>query len=293
IPTILNLDENIKDNFKVYYVVNNECGSDTSTVEGIRQPLPEFELDITDPLCFGQSDGTINIIPLDLTQDVNYSLNGTPLNNLTIENLPAGQFTILAVNSFTCSVEQMIDLNPPVAFEIDLGLDITIDQGETVEVDFTSNLAFEDILSTIWSLPNGQIITEKLSGVTFIGDVSGQVSLEIVDNNGCFAQDSLQIKVNEITTEIVLPNIILPGSTTNGLFTITNNTAIEEVTTCAIYDRWGNNVYSIDKVLPALVVWDGSFKGADCQPGVYIYKIALKLINGKEKILAGDITVLR
>ncbi|HMR88977.1 MAG TPA: gliding motility-associated C-terminal domain-containing protein [Saprospiraceae bacterium] len=293
IPTILNLDENIKDNFKAYYVVNNECGSDTSTVEGIRQPLPEFELDITDPLCFGQSDGTINIIPLDLTQDVNYSLNGTPLNNLTIENLPAGQFTILAVNSFTCSVEQMIDLNPPVAFEIDLGLDITIDQGETVEVDFTSNLAFEDILSTIWSLPNGQIITEKLSGVTFIGDVSGQVSLEIVDNNGCLAQDSLQIKVNEITTEIVLPNIILPGSTTNGLFTITNNTAIEEVTTCAIYDRWGNNVYSIDKVLPALVVWDGSFKGADCQPGVYIYKIALKLINGKEKILAGDITVLR
>jgi subtilisin-like proprotein convertase family protein len=293
IPAILNLEDSIKANFKVYYTVNNECGSDTSTVEGIRLPLPEFELGITDPLCFGQSDGTINIIPLDLTQNVDYSLDGTPLDNLTIENLPAGQFTILAVNSFTCRVEQMIDLIPPVAFDIDLGLDITIDQGETIEVDFTSNLAFEDILSTTWTLPNGEIITEKLPGISFIGDVSGQLSLEIIDNNGCSAQDSLQIKVNEITTEIVLPNIILPGSTTNGLFTITNNTAIAEVTTCAIYDRWGNNVYSIDKVLPELVVWDGSFKSADCQPGVYVYKIALKLINGKEKVLAGDITILR
>lgn len=293
IPSILNLDDSIKANFKVYYTVNNECGSDTSSVEGIRLPLPEFELDITDPLCFGQSDGTINIIPLDLTQDVDYSLDGTPLDNLTIENLPAGQFTILAVNSFTCRVEQMIDLIPPVAFDIDLGLDLTIDQGETIKVDFTSNLAFEDILSTTWTLPNGEIITEKLPGITFIGDVSGQLNLEIIDNNGCSAQDSLQIKVNEITTEIVLPNIILPGSTTNGLFTITNSNTIAEVTTCAIYDRWGNNVYSIDKVLPELVVWDGSFKGTDCQPGVYVYKIALKLINGKEKVLAGDITILR
>lgn len=293
IPPILNIDESIKDSFKVYYTVNNECGSDTSSVEGIILPLPEFQLDIIDPLCFGQSDGTINIIPLDLTQEVDYSLNGTPLDNLTIENLPAGQFTILAVNSFTCRVEQTIDLMPPVAFDIDLGLDITIDQGETVEVDFTSNLAFEDILSTTWSLPNGQIIIEKLPGISFIGDISGQLSLEIVDNNGCSAQDSLQITVNEITTDIVLPNIILPGSTTNGLFTITNKTNIAEVTTCAIYDRWGNNVYSIDKVLPELVVWDGSFKGTDCQPGVYVYKIALKLINGKEKVLAGDITILK
>ena len=230
---------------------------------------------------------------MDLTQDVDYTLDGTPLDNLTIENLPAGQFTILAVNSFTCRVEQMINLIPPVAFDIDLGLNLTIDQGETIEVDFTSNLAFEDILSTTWTLPNGEIITEKLSGISFIGDVSGQLSLEIIDNNGCSAQDSLQIKVNEITTEIVLPNIILPGSTTNGLFTITNSNIIAEVTTCAIYDRWGNNVYSINKVLPELVVWDGSFKGTDCQPGVYIYKIALKLINGKEKVLAGDITILR
>ncbi len=293
IPAILNIDSSIDENVKVYYTVNNECGSDTSSVDIIRVPLPEFQLDLTNPLCFDQTDGTITIIPEESTLDVKYTINGTQVDNLTIENLPSGQYTILAVNSFTCRVEQTIDLIPPVAFDIDLGLDITIDQGKTIEVDFTSNLAFEDILSTTWTLPNGEIITEKLSGISFIGDISGQLSLEIIDNNGCSAQDSLQIKVNEVTTEIVLPNIILPGSTTNGLFTINNSNIIAEVTTCSIYDRWGNNVYSIDKVLPELVVWDGTFGGSNCQPGVYVYKIALKLINGKELLLAGDITILR
>jgi hypothetical protein len=290
---ILNIDDNIKDNVKAYYTVNNECGSDTSSIDIIRHPLPEFQLDVIDPLCFGQSDGTINIIPTDITQEVDYSINGITIDNLTIDNLSAGQFTILAVNSFTCRAEQMIDLITPDAFDIDLGLDITIEQRENVEVDFTSNLAFEDIVSTTWTLPNGEIITEKLPSILFVGDVSGQLSLEIIDINGCAAKDSLLITVKENTTEIVLPNIILPGSSTNGLFSITNKIGITEVTNCTIYDRWGNIVYSIDNAPPELIVWDGTFNGADCQPGVYVYKIVLKLINGKEKIMAGDVTILR
>jgi hypothetical protein len=39
--------------------------------------------------------------------------------------------------------------------------------------------------------------------------------------------------------------------------------------------------------------WDGSFRGQQMGPGVYVYSAELLLINGRTVIVNGDVTLFR
>lgn len=57
-----------------------------------------------------------------------------------------------------------------------------------------------------------------------------------------------------------------------------------------ILSRWGDIVYHSTDINGS---WDGKFKGAYCQPGVYAYKILAFSESGQEYKLGGTITLLR
>jgi len=57
-----------------------------------------------------------------------------------------------------------------------------------------------------------------------------------------------------------------------------------------ILSRWGDIVYYSNDINGS---WDGKFKGAYCQPGVYAYKILAFSESGQEYKLGGTITLLR
>jgi len=57
-----------------------------------------------------------------------------------------------------------------------------------------------------------------------------------------------------------------------------------------VYDRWGNTLFqSDDKNLR----WDGSYKGMDCNSGVYAYMADVRFKTGKKKVYSGNITLIR
>jgi gliding motility-associated-like protein len=106
------------------------------------------------------------------------------------------------------------------------------------------------------------------------------------------------ISVQRINTDITLPNIFTPdGDGSNDIFFVVLPENINgTVKNMAIYDRWGNQLFSA-KDVPAnqpSAGWSGMFKGDPVQPGVYVYLIVLQ-IDGKAGTdkYAGSITVIR
>ena len=57
-----------------------------------------------------------------------------------------------------------------------------------------------------------------------------------------------------------------------------------------IFDRWGELIFSSNS---AEQIWDGTFKGQECQQGVYNYKLVLLNVKREEKIYSGSIMLYR
>ena len=85
------------------------------------------------------------------------------------------------------------------------------------------------------------------------------------------------------------------GDGINDRFRIVSDESLEKIDLVEIYDRWGGRVYSREDVsfsdLEAL--WNGDFKGRPVAPGVFVYLVRARFIDGVTKDYSGDLTVLR
>lgn len=293
ISDIITIDASLVTDTVIHYIVTNECGEDTSQVLITRNPIPDFGLESSNPLCAGISNGTIVINELSSNQEITYFLNGVKTEILTIENLESGNYNVTAINEFGCETDSGVILEEAEAISVDIGADLNITLGEEVLINLISDIPNDSIISTVWTLPDGQVINGRLFSVTIKGEFSGILSLIITDKNGCTAESSIRISIKETEIEVEIPNVILVGSSSNNLFTIAPNPGILLVKECFIYDRWGNKVYSVENSQPGSFAWDGTFAGSECQQGVYVYKVLLRLASGDEKLFAGDLTLLR
>ena len=111
--------------------------------------------------------------------------------------------------------------------------------------------------------------------------------------NNC---DSVRILVlNIIEDDIVtFPNILKPGSESNGYFTGFSNSEQGEFLEISVYDRWGNLVFQNFHFLanqPKLG-WDGKFKNRPVVQGVYVYLAKYRHANGNVTSFKGDITIV-
>ena len=97
--------------------------------------------------------------------------------------------------------------------------------------------------------------------------------------------------------EIYAPNVIHPGSgiATNKYFYLITTGAIDRIEYLNIYDRWGELVWTkenFDANIPELG-WDGNFRAEQMDPAVFVWIAEIRLKNGKQLTLHGDLTVLQ
>jgi gliding motility-associated-like protein len=62
---------------------------------------------------------------------------------------------------------------------------------------------------------------------------------------------------------------------------------------CRIFDRWGTLLHETAELPP---MWDGRFQGKVMLPGVYVYTIHLRDVQGseeQERVMAGDVMLVR
>lgn len=121
---------------------------------------------------------------------------------------------------------------------------------------------------------------------------STDFSVFVTDNKGCYKEGTLHIEVEFVNCgepNIFVPNAFTPNSDGINDFIYVSGEYIASLN-FAIYDRWGEKVFFTTDINQ---MWDGTFRGKNCQSGVYYYKLEVNCEGGKTFVKGGDITLIR
>ncbi|MGI9544312.1 MAG: PKD domain-containing protein, partial [Cyclobacteriaceae bacterium] len=145
--------------------------------------------------------------------------------------------------------------------------------------------------SYLWDFGDGNGSTEFEPIHKYEKAGNYDVTLIVTSVNGC--SDSLTIEKAVFANDggkFLIPNTFTPNGDGQ------NDTFKPEIVGVVdfymeIYDRWGELLYVTDQVSDP--GWDGNFNGKPVTQDVYVYKVKMKFISGKNTVKTGDVTLLR
>ncbi len=181
--------------------------------------------------------------------------------------------------SDTLSVLVTIDPLPSA----DAGPDANIVSGDSYSINGTASGNFQ------WSPPDGLSCTNCEDPVA-TPLVNSTYTLIATNDFGCRAEDSMIITISCSDDILYIPNVFSPnGNGKNDVFRV-RSTGIRELNFLRVYDRWGELVF---ETADQNVGWDGTFKGKQLPPAVYVFY--LKAVCGDGYIISkqGNVTLVR
>lgn len=227
-----------------------------------------------------------------------YALNNSPVVviqsfPIRINNLPSDTFNVVLRSSAGCVVSTQVRFSPFASgLRVNLGPDRTIKLGDAIPIAITSNF---NIASYRW------ITQSNLSCINCVNPfasptLSSLYILEATDVNGCMVRDSLRILVDP-DINVYVPNVFktVGASDVNLQLHIFPAPQVIGIDRFSIFDRMGTTIIELQAIPIAaggIPVWDGRFKGQDCPPAVYVYKILYTTSDGSIRTKYGDITLV-
>lgn len=115
-----------------------------------------------------------------------------------------------------------------------------------------------------------------------------------VSNHICQDSAGIEVRVDQ-TRRIYAPNAFSPnGDGLHDHFYL-QSPDFGVIRSFRVFDRWGNVLYfSNNDIFNDLSGgWDGTSRGRVVPPGVYIWQAEVEFIDGAEKVLSGEIAVVR
>ncbi len=282
---------------------NNDYDSDTTAsftfqnIEGcdsiwtLNLNINSIALDFAaeDLSCYGEGDGSIEILDLDYPLDqYTMLLNGDtiPSSNL-FENLLGGIYQIDIFDQNDCLFSESLELMEPPQVSVDAGPDQSIYPGESAQIE--AIVAGED-LTIDWTPVQDLSCTDCPTPLASPSSTT-VYEIQVTDSKDCSATDELTISIlppEENSVQIV--NAFSPnGDGINDNFGPIIQGEVENYY-FMVYDRWGKQIfYSND---PA-TRWDGTYQGERVELGVYVYYGEWIFTNsGELNKLKGNVTVV-
>lgn len=226
---------------------------------------------ITNPSCFGFTNGSINSNVTGGTQPYAYSWSNSTTSS-DPSDLVAGMYELTLMDINGCVAEQDFELSQPDLLDLDLsspvnfhGHNVSLNGATDGEIDLTVTGGTSPY-SYDWSNNESD---EDLNGLS-----AGIYVVTVVDAQGCLLSDTIELTQ---PFELELPTAFTPNEDgfndhfdIHGIEAYPNN----ELT---VVNRWGNVVYTEEKYHNT---WKGTHKnGEELPDGVYF--VILK-INGGE-----------
>jgi gliding motility-associated-like protein len=117
-----------------------------------------------------------------------------------------------------------------------------------------------------------------------------QYLLTAIDTNGCVNRDSVIVTV-EVLTIVDLPTAFSPnGDGLNDVFHIVRWLNIERIKEFAVYNRWGNKVFSTTNILDG---WNGYYLDMEQPVGTYVWMVIANTRDNQEVLHKGNVTLVR
>ena len=277
--------------------IDNGCETiDSITMVEEPQSLVDVTLVAQDPNCIGFSDGNIRVTDIEGGfAPYAYSMDGGDLQiDSLFDNLSAGNYSIEVFDSIGCTLEMDIDLLDGLDFEAIAKSDTLIIVGDTIDLLATFNVPDAEIATVTWTSSKDEYDCDDCFEAPVSPLFNTFYTLNATTIYGCQDTSEVLVRVNR-NPIISVANVFAPGSENNGLFYIQQTSGIEKVLSMSVFDKWASRMFFAENVNPGdpSVAWDGTYKGRDVNPGVYVIVAELLLYSGEVVTYAGDITVLR
>ena len=250
------------------------------------------------PSCFGDENGSIQLIPADPAQVLLFAPEGEAFSlTNTFFNLGAGTYNFTVQDEFGCEVATSVTLPNGNDLTVELGADIYIKLGEITQFDpFPSTP--ESMLADIqWTNPQWLDCDTCLHAATVDSLANTTLfQLTIADSLGCTATDDIRVFIDR-TRHVYIPNIFSPNNDgSNDVFFISGGADIESIQSFSIFNRWGELVFEKKDILPnmASVGWDGTARGGLLlNPAVFVYMIEVRFTDGETEVISGDVVLMK
>lgn len=258
--------------------------------------VDDFEIDVTQPACLRDQTGEVSVVGVTGgAGPFRYRLDQGLLTDRTdYDGLPVGTYEIQVVGVDGCSDAQLFTIEPGPEEFVDLREDTIIRLGDSVLLDFTTDLINWDTL--IWT-SGGPLPDYVSDGPIWVRPlVSQNYRLQVRAGDGCFATDAVVIQVDE-TVNTFIPNVFSPnGDMTNDIIRPFVGPQVEEIMIFKVYTRWGTLVYDM-AADPGRGTenfgWDGNLNGRPMNSQVFVWEMEMRLVDGTTMRETGDFVLMR
>lgn len=277
--------------------VTDDLGCTAEAGVEIKEPTDvSVEMNITDVSCFGARDGRIQITTEGGTPPFLFSRDNQAYNGIsTLIGLPAGPHTVYVKDGGGCQYVSTIEIGSPPEFRLDLGEDMTIELGDTVNlyVDIIDAVGEVDLF---WSAPyDGTLSCEQCDGPAIWPQYRTTYTVTGYDENGCLAEDQITVTV-EKPRAVMVPTGFTPNADGRNDRLQVHGREGTQVKVFRVFDRWGELLYErFDfPVNDPDWGWDGTFRGQPVIGGVYLWYLEVVYqFDGEEAAFRGQTTLIR
>ncbi len=268
----------------------NAC-KETDSIMVTQPPLPQPAFATTQPSCFGYRDGRVEIRGNDL-EVYTFSLDGERFQReRSFEGLPAGDYETVLKDTTGCVYDYPFTIDSPPEQFIEAYKDQTIKLGESATLRVESQFPLDSLR---WL--SGEGIDCDTCQNTTVRPMTSQVyPVSVVSQKGCYNEDRVFIKVNRRDL-VYPPNAFSPnGDGRNDYFTLYSGSGASRIEELRIFNRWGVQVFSAENIPFGVesMGWDGVFKGERMNNGVFVYYARVRLVDGTEEMVKGEIHLIR
>lgn len=187
-----------------------------------------------------------------------------------------------------CDIQKLpvqVDVKPLPT--VKAGEDHIIIRGSEVQIDATS----PNQVNYVWSEDYKLSCTNCQSPMAS-PDVDTSYLVTAINEFGCKATDRLSIRVIEDCAGkmVFVPNTFTPNGDGQNDELKVYGPGISSVKQFRVFNRWGQMIFDSND---PNIGWNGTFNGAELNPGVYMYYVDVECINGERTVKKGDVTLLK
>ena len=266
---------------------NNCLTADTITVNEPAQ-LSIAVLGTENILCLNGEEGEVTVSASGGVAPYQYSVHANLFQSDSMfTELESGDYGVMVLDDNGCMATNAFSLTESTGFSVNLPpyLFISIGASDTIKPEIISPFP---IVSYEWT-PSDYLSCADCREpvVTPAQDVS--YTLAVTDSNGCVVTDEITVVV-KTEYEVFMPNVFSPNGDGNNDLFIPIDFGGVRTGTLKIFNRWGGMVYDSKDFNAG---WDGTFRGKQVIPAVYVYYITGEFLDGNVFDATGSVTLVR
>lgn len=206
-----------------------------------------------------------------------------PVENVADFSIPPGLRRATFQDADDCSVSVSFFVPGTLNPTFNLPLDTAIFIGDSIFLDPRIVLPLD---SAWWTPSLGLSTPDQLATIAAPLSSTNYV-LHLRTAAQCEFTQTVSILVDE-RLPVYAPTAFSPdGNGVNDVYRLEFNGRVREVRTFQIFNRWGTMVHDGPDG------WDGYLDGQPAQIGVYVYQAVLLLNDGSERLVKGDLVLMR